>query len=329
MTPMEGEFEEDSTELSGRGIVATIWAALALGLAGCTALGSAGHVYWAFDLFNHFYLQYVVLGLIGLVIALVLRARFAAVIFFAAAAFSTLPLVPLFQAPLQETRTGMKELRVLALNVLTANSSPDKAINWILSEDADVLVLQETSQRWVDKLEVKLRNFDLLASETTRDDNFGLCIYVKHGLEVGEMTVLNEPAQLPWIDVELTKEGRPFHLLAVHTMPPMGSAASKLRNEHIEAISQRAKAIEGPVVIAGDLNATLWSSVMKGVFDGNALRSAGLGQGLQGTWPTSLSFTGMIPIDHVLVSPDVFVNEFRVGTDTGSDHRGIVADLQL
>ena len=138
-----------------------------------------------------------------------------------------------------------------------------------------------------------------------------------------------EPADLPWIEVELTKEGRPFHLLAVHTLPPMSREASSLRNRHIEAVAERAIGIEGPVVIAGDLNATRWSQPLADVLGQGALRSAGLGQGLQGTWPAALWFTGMIPIDQILVSAGVYVSDFRVGVDTGSDHRGVVADLRL
>ena len=329
MADMDGEFDEDSTPLTGRKIVATIWAALALGLLGSLGLAKFGHVAWVFDLFNHFYLQYAALGIIGALLGLVLRARLAAVLFVIATGFSLIQLAPFFQAPEQQTRTGTGDVRVLALNVLTGNKTPRKAINWILSENADVVILQETSRSWIDQLDLPLKDYDRLRTDTVRDDNFGMSVYVKRGMEVGEIEVLLKPADLPWIDVELTKDGRPFRLLAVHTLPPTGAGPTSRRNQHIKAIAARADGIAGQVVIAGDLNATRWSHGLKDVVTIRPLRSAGLGQGLQGTWPSALWFTGMIPIDQVLVSPEVFVSDFRVGPDVGSDHRGIVADLQL
>lgn len=37
----------------------------------------------------------------------------------------------------------------------------------------------------------------------------------------------------------------------------------------------------------------------------------------------------LVQIDHMLTSPDIRVNEFRVGPDYGSDHRSISADVRL
>lgn len=326
---MEGDFDEDSTPLTGRSIVATIWAALAFGLLGCLGLARLGHAYWVFDLLSHFYLQYAALGVMGALLGLLLRARLAVVLFVVTAGFSIVQLAPLFQAPEQETRTGTSEVRVLALNVLTGNSTPKRAIDWIVSEDPDVVVLQETSTRWIDQLDLPLSAYDRMPTDTVRDDNFGISVYVRRGIQVGEMQVLTEPADLPWIDVVLSKGGRPFHLLAVHALPPTGAENSDLRDQQIKDIAERAAGISGQVVIAGDLNATRWSRSLKKICGSGNLRSAGLGHGVQGTWPSALWFTGMIPIDQVLVSPAVYVSDFRVGPDVGSDHRGVVADLKL
>ena len=176
---MEGTLDEESTPLSGRDVVATIWAALAIGLLGCIGLARIGHVHWIFDLFAHFQVQYALLGAVGALLGFALKARLAAILFVIAAGFASSQLFPLFKGPTQETRTGMGDLRVLMLNVLTANTSPDKAVDWILSENADVLVLQETSQSWIDRLDLPLQNYERLATKTVRNDNFGMSVYVQ------------------------------------------------------------------------------------------------------------------------------------------------------
>lgn len=325
---MQGDFEEESEGLTGRGVVAIVGCSLALGLLGCMGLGALGNSFWAFDLFNHFYLQYAVLGVLGALVGLALRTRVAVILFLIAAVLASLQLRPFFVAPEQSTHTNTAELRVLALNVLTANNDPEAAINWILSEDADVLVLQETSESWMKRLDLPLRDYERLETDTLRDDNFGISVYVKAKLEVGDVAVLLDPADLPWIDVELRKDGRSLHLFATHTLPPVSGRATRLRDEHLAAIVERAQNTEGPVAVAGDLNASIWSKTLAGILKTKTLRSAGQGHGLQGTWPSVLWFTGMIPIDHVLVSPDVFVTDFHVGDHAGSDHRGVVADLK-
>jgi endonuclease/exonuclease/phosphatase (EEP) superfamily protein YafD len=49
------------------------------------------------------------------------------------------------------------------------------------------------------------------------------------------------------------------------------------------------------------------------------LKDSRVGFGWQPTWPTG-SMSLRIPIDHVLVEPDLVVLERQVGPDIGSDH---------
>ncbi|MGK0480667.1 MAG: endonuclease/exonuclease/phosphatase (EEP) superfamily protein YafD [Planctomycetota bacterium] len=331
---MEFEADHGPEGLTPRKIVATAWAALAFGLLACMGMGQLGATYWALDLLNHFYAQYAVIGLLGAAVGLALRARLATVGFIASFGLAAFQLMPFFmEPPLREPAPaggeGTVELRVLALNVLSENHDYQRVSDWIISEDADVLVLQETHRLWVDQMEASLGDYTRLETATVREDNFGLSIYVRRTVEVGPIEVLQDPASVPWIDVELTHGGRAFHLVAIHTVPPLGQKAARDRRTHLEAMADRVEATEGPVVVAGDLNATIWSKDLARVLDGGRLRPSSLGFLPRGSWPSSLWFTGMILIDHFLVTSSVTVKEHRIGIDVGSDHRGIVADLVL
>lgn len=80
------------------------------------------------------------------------------------------------------------------------------------------------------------------------------------------------------------------------------------------------------VIIAGDLNTTMWSPYYKRLARDSGLANARKGFGILATWPSFYPFL-RIPIDHYLVSPEVRVVDLRMGPKFGSDHRPLVADL--
>jgi endonuclease/exonuclease/phosphatase (EEP) superfamily protein YafD len=77
-------------------------------------------------------------------------------------------------------------------------------------------------------------------------------------------------------------------------------------------------------VLAGDFNTTPWAPGYR------ALLSTGLDDDgrTRTSWPAFLPFA-LIPIDHVLVSPQLQVISKRRGPRLGSDHYPIVVELRL
>lgn len=121
-----------------------------------------------------------------------------------------------------------------------------------------------------------------------------------------------------------------MNLIGVHTLPPVSAGYAAGRAAQLAEAARRVDASPEPVVVAGDLNATRWSAPLRRLLGETRLRDASRGFGLQGTWPTGLGWSGMIRVDHVLVSPDWRVEDHRCGpTDLGSDHRAVVVDLVL
>jgi endonuclease/exonuclease/phosphatase (EEP) superfamily protein YafD len=84
-------------------------------------------------------------------------------------------------------------------------------------------------------------------------------------------------------------------------------------------------------ILIGDFNATLDHAALRRlVGDGGYVDAAdAAGQGLRMTYPADRSFPALIAIDHVLVDPRIAVRRLDVVDIAGTDHRGLVAALEL
>ena len=94
----------------------------------------------------------------------------------------------------------------------------------------------------------------------------------------------------------------------------------------IRALSKRLRAMSGPVVAAGDFNATPWSLMYKTFSRISGLRGF---SGIAPSWPTYPFNLPQLPIDHVFVSKSLGVRLLEVGPPLGSDHRVIRTEIRL
>jgi len=85
------------------------------------------------------------------------------------------------------------------------------------------------------------------------------------------------------------------------------------------------------VIIAGDLNVSMWSPFYRSLIKQSGLHNARQGFGIlpsqSGIAPQFAILSA--PIDHCLVSSDIQVENFRLGSNIGSDHLPIIADLLI
>jgi endonuclease/exonuclease/phosphatase family metal-dependent hydrolase len=117
-------------------------------------------------------------------------------------------------------------------------------------------------------------------------------------------------------------------LLAVARVLPNGThkleSNSDLRREQSIAVSRWASTLEGNVLLAGDFNTPVESTIYRACFSAysNAFSVAGAGFG-----STHRTRHTAVRIDHILTGSQWRVERCWVGPDVGAAHRPVIADL--
>jgi endonuclease/exonuclease/phosphatase (EEP) superfamily protein YafD len=123
-------------------------------------------------------------------------------------------------------------------------------------------------------------------------------------------------------------------LRLAHPLPPIPRQVDAWKRE-LGRVEEFAAAHRdgGPVILAGDFNASQDHAAFRSVLDAGRLHDAArlAGAARTPTWPREGQ--GPLPpyvqIDHVLVSDDFRVRGVRFLDLAGSDHRAVLAELDL
>jgi len=287
--------------------------------------------WWIGDLFVHFRLPYTV-ALSGLLIAyLAIRRWRRALVIGAVLGVNLSLLFPLF-APRPSHAPSGKPLRLMTANVYIGNQNPQPILEAVRLQQPDVLLLMEIDDRWLSSLD-ELNSSYPYRKVAIRDEGFaqhgpfGLALFSRYPLSKTQIHRLGT-AKTPVIETTLDIGKQPWTLFAAHPYPPVTAACSAARNTLLAELGALAGQIDGPTVVLGDLNITRWSPHFRQLLDVGGLLDSTLGFGYQATWPDVFP-APVIPIDHVLISPDVSVVDRQIGPSIDSDHRPVIADLAI
>jgi endonuclease/exonuclease/phosphatase (EEP) superfamily protein YafD len=154
------------------------------------------------------------------------------------------------------------------------------------------------------------------------DNGTGLTMFSRYPLERPESLAIGTIVQHA-ITAGVNVDGRVLTLVAAHPWPPISPAKAVERDRYLARIVSLVRSIDGPVLVAGDLNTTPWSHVFT-----DFVAAANLtGREPVATWPAPLGRFG-IPIDHIL-GRRVAIDSTTVGPSLGSDHRPIIAEISF
>jgi endonuclease/exonuclease/phosphatase (EEP) superfamily protein YafD len=217
-------------------------------------------------------------------------------------------------------------LRVASINVLYTNDEYSKVADFVQRERPDAVAMLEMTAKWRQAL-AGLDKIYPHRYQTTGVGGRGITFWTR--LPMKDVSVLPIGVrQEPAIQATLEVQGREIRVFAVHTTWPMAPASAGRRNQQLELLAERARAVTLPLVVMGDMNITPFSPHFQQLLADSGLHSAAEGFGWQASWPSFLPAAG-IQIDHALVNSRVSVEHFTRGAPTGSDHLPIVADLVL
>lgn len=255
-----------------------------------------------------------------------LRRSWALAVTAGAVALYHLTLLAPAAVPRAPAEVRGETLRVVSANLLMVHPDTDALAAELVRADADVLLLQEVSPRWVAALE----RHGLRASHPhgvvhAREDSFGTAILSRRPLlDVGLFPL----GGLPQSRAVNALDGAPVELRNVHTLPPRRADYVAPHRGALDAIVAWARAQgDSPFVIAGDFNATSRSRFAADIADiaGDAWTQAGRGFGH--TFPNGVFPLPPVRIDHVYLSRQLTATTIAVGEGHGSDHRPLVVEL--
>ena len=122
----------------------------------------------------------------------------------------------------------------------------------------------------------------------------------------------------------------PVPFIAVHVPAPVGGGAGPW-SANLDQLGVLASAAGPAVVLAGDFNADSGHAPFRRVASRGRVRDAqdAGGGGFRPTWSEVTRSPPLLRLDHVMVGSGSGVAGFDFLPPVGSDHRGVVARLQL
>lgn len=231
-------------------------------------------------------------------------------------------------APKDHPTVAGPTLRVMAMNLYFRNRDVDAIMAAIDDADPDVIALIEATD-WSGK-EIIAKRLGKRYPYVDRPywDAAGITISrvpFRRGTPI--------PSQLgaPKIPLIFEIGGREVMFFGVHLVSPGADWLVRRNRRQTEEFAEIRRDDPRPMVIAGDFNFTQLTPNYR------YLRSLGVrsshdlaGFGLGNTWGPKWSWMNMLPgmrIDHVMMTPELAATTHRVGLDSGSDHRPVIADI--
>lgn len=226
--------------------------------------------------------------------------------------------------------------KVLHSNVQIYSKSFQLLATLIANEKADFLCLTEVTDDWLEALR-KTGVLDAYEFFEGRTNTFFFCkehqvmLFSRHPFKKLDVYFGKEKQEEDaTIIATIELEGQLLKVVAMHPRVPLSPFYFARQLRHLRMLSAMSSQIcNTPLVFMGDMNSTPWLPSFRRMCQALGLRDARLDKAaLLNTWPVPFQMLG-IPIDFILVSNSVTVEELRAGPGVGSDHLPLIARLSV
>lgn len=292
-----------------------------------------------FELISHFKVQYFVVSLILLFcLSIIGKKRFLLIGKFCTIINLT-PILPWYihqNGISQETAN----LQILIHNLYGGrNYQYSQVTRMVREENPDIAIFLEPTNTWLQNLQ---KFSDLLPNSinSVSQSTYGIIgVYSRFPLNYYSIEFF--APNRPTIITEFNINQQAINLIATHPTIPIKRNTFKKRNKILEELAKYIQKLKDPVILAGDLNTTMWSPYYQKLELETGLRNSRLGFGILPTWPAKkfgnsivfdiLSRFFQIPIDHCLISSEIKVvnveTKANLSSELGSDHIPLITDL--
>jgi endonuclease/exonuclease/phosphatase family metal-dependent hydrolase len=217
-------------------------------------------------------------------------------------------------------------LRLFTVNAKVGAADPAAILRILRQYDVDVLAVQELTLPMVARLAAAgLTQVLPFSHLDLRPGSPGTGLWVRWPL-----TPLPPVPGLTWAAPRARIDplgGLPVTLTAVHPVTPVRGRADRWRRE-LAMIQHTLAAVDEPQVVAGDFNATRDHGPFRELLAAGLLDCADASQNRfrsRFTWPS----LPVMRLDHVLVSRTATVPMTRTIRVIGTDHHGVLADIEF
>ena len=214
-------------------------------------------------------------------------------------------------------------VRVYSANLYYRNNDTARIRRSIEAADADIVVLIELASDPARNVDDLLAGYPHRAASMRLDQTRGPSRSVIASR--WPLTVRADPPDgLHAVAATVRTPLGPVNVVGVHLTRPWPFQHSWGQISQTVALDALVEGLDGPVMVAGDLNSVSSGRIGKQIQRDIGLRPA---PGFPGTWPSDLPSVLGITIDQVYASPDLAFVSRRLGRPTGSDHRPVVTEL--
>jgi endonuclease/exonuclease/phosphatase (EEP) superfamily protein YafD len=233
--------------------------------------------------------------------------------------------IPAIDVP-EPDAPAARTLTVLSFNTYEGDGDVDALAALIRSTRPDLIALPEAGARYRDRLAPLVPEYRFATSNNERGRDVQN-VAAATRTDLGDVFAQVDRST-PFPSVEVSGAGLgDVRFVAFHSIAPIPGDIPQWSSDL--ATLDRWCTQPGPVIVAGDFNATLDHSVFREAITGCADAAEQVGEGLTGTWNTRWPRWLGPQIDHVLVTGAITAETLSVHDVPGSDHRAVLTRLRL
>lgn len=287
-----------------------------------------GGWFWAFELLTHFRVQFIAGAMALAVVAILRRNERSVLIAILVAAAHLMPLWAYVIPGAIDVQAGPASTRLMSFNVNLKNRDFHAAISLVEDENPDIVGFVEVNDAWIGELSVlhDAYPYSILRPE---EGAYGMALFSRMPLRELAASPYAEGGIQAAILAEVVVQEARVSLILAHLAAPTSPRKADLRNRQLGALTgMLTPDADREQIFIGDLNITPWSPHYTQLERDAGLKNAALARGYWPTWPTGINPL-KIPIDHCLLSDGIRVQQFRTGSNIGSDHLPIIVDVEI
>jgi endonuclease/exonuclease/phosphatase (EEP) superfamily protein YafD len=221
---------------------------------------------------------------------------------------------------------GSALFTLLSSNALGRNQRADDYAAAVVALDVDVVLVVEASDLVVAALEAAgIEQHHGPGVVERRPRYSGCAVWSRHRVERIEAG----DAGHAYLAVRVHLPSGPIDVVAVHTYAPAKRGSGRRWRASFDTLAGVVGRLPGPVVAAGDYNATLGHHPLRAFLAATGLRDAhtAAGRGRARSWPTGGRLAPLGLIDRVSISDGLAVRSIEELELPGSDHLAVRSTL--